>query len=96
MLKDKGFIVNVTLPALASTNTARAKLADLGLPESSSGSLEILQLTSANATFAKAKGTDGLWYLVATATGSVSANTVVSLYCQVVPATAAVTLVKDA
>lgn len=87
MLRDKSFIVKMTLPALTSAGkTATVKMSELGIPKSvHEGLVSVPFGTLSNAALSKVKDSDGDWCLRVTATGSVSANTVCYVYCQAIP-----------
>ncbi len=85
MLRDKMRVVQVTVPAMTSTKTCTIDLEKLGIPLGEVESLKFLLLTSGNYTVAKKYNTTTKkWTLVVTATGSVSANTVITLLAQAV------------
>ena len=85
MLRDKMRVFQVTLPALTSTKTCTIDLEELGIPLGEVESLKFLPLTTGNYTVAKKYNTTSKkWTLVITATGNVTANTVVNLLAQAV------------
>ena len=85
MLRDKMRVVKVKTPAMSNTNTLTIDLEKLGIPLGEVESLKFLLLTSGNYTVAKKfNTTTKKWTLVVTATGSVSANTVITLLAQAV------------
>ena len=96
MLRDKGFFAKVKLPALASSGIARVPLSKLGISPAAYGDLQVVLCTTVNATVEVAKDSNGVYGLKFTGTGSVSANTIVYIYCQVVSEAVEVTAVADA
>lgn len=85
MLRDKMRVVKVKVPAMTSTKTCTIDLEKQGIPLGEVESLEFLLLTSGNYTVEKKfNTTTKKWTLVVTATGSVTANTVITLLAQAV------------
>lgn len=83
MLRDKMRPVLVTVPAMTNTKTCTIDLEKQGIPLGEVESLKFLLLSSGNYTVAKKfNTTTKKWTLVVTATGNVSANTVITLLAQ--------------
>ena len=97
MLKDKGEIVEITMPAMSSTNTSTISIASLlGVSEGVAASVKGFLLSGTNVTLSEKK-VGGKMCFRLTATGSVSANAKAYIYAQVVGSMAkAVISAKDA
>lgn len=97
MLTDKGIILTFKLPALSSTETCTYPLDNLQIGFAAQENLKITALTSGNYAVTKALNSAGTGYnLVVTASGSVSANTLVHVFAIVVAKNDVITLSKDA
>jgi hypothetical protein len=81
MLRDKPRIIKVTLPALSSADTVTILLDDLKISPAEQAILMVFALATGNFSVAKSKVSGGNYKLVITASGSVSASTVVPLLC---------------
>lgn len=96
MLRDNCFFVKITLPALASTNTATLKMSKLGIPKCAHQQLRaVLFGTLTNGALSTVKDSAGDWCIRITASGTIAANTVCNVFCQMAPEVA-MTLTKDA
>lgn len=85
MLRDKMRVFQVTLPAMTSTKTVTINLTKVGIALGEVESLKFVPITTGNFTVAKKwDTTNKKWTLVITATGTVSASTVVSILAQAV------------
>ena len=85
MLRDRMRVLQVTVPAMTSGKTCTIDLEELGIPKGEVESLKFLKITSGNFTVAKKfNTTTKKWTLVITASGSVSANTVIDILAQAV------------
>lgn len=85
MLRDKMRVLQVTVPAMTSGKTCTIDLEEQGISKGEVESLKFLKLTGGNFTVAKQfNTTTKKWTLVITATGSVTANTVIDILAQAV------------
>ena len=97
MLKDKGEIVEITMPAMSSADTSTVAIADvLGVSEAVAESMIGFLLSGTNVALSKKK-VGGKWCFRLTASGNVSASAKAYIYAQVIGQMAkAVISAKDA
>jgi hypothetical protein len=81
MLRDKPRVIRIKLPAMTSTKTVTVKLDDLKISPAEQASLEIFPMASGNFSVAKSKISGGNYKIVVTASGNVSANTMLPILC---------------
>ena len=81
MLRDKPRVINIKLPAMTSTKTVTVLLDDLKISPAEQADLRIFPLATGNFSAAKSKISGGNYKIVVTASGNVSANTMLPILC---------------
>lgn len=85
MLRDKMLVFQVTVPAMTSGKKCTIDLEDKGIPNGVVESLKFLPVTTGNYSVEKKYDTTNKkWTLVITASGNVTANTVINILAQAV------------
>ena len=85
MLRDKGFMVNVTLPVMSSGGTVSIPIEKLGVSPAAIHNLHFAKISGTNIGVSKYHNTTtGKYFLRLTASGNVSESAVAVVHAQVV------------